>query len=302
MRVVFAPALSTASATVSKTGTPSTSWPPLPGRHAGDEVRPVRAVAQAVEAALAAGQTLDDEPRVVVDDDRHYFVPLRTSVGSGIQPSTTRSPSSSRTRAASSPVQSTRASHGSISSGRVKWRCSAIVEPGELEEALPLGHAVVAHVARVAQAVGLLRRLADEGVVADHDAAAGDARHLLHRREDVGEVMRGEPARDRVEAPVRERQALGGRGRVGAHSGRGIGRDDGRAGLAQAPRDVSAAGGDVEDGDAGPWLAPLDDEVEILAGRVDRARAVRVGALRPEVGHAASSTARRAPSSIVASG
>jgi hypothetical protein len=29
--VVFAPVSATASATVSKTGTPSTSWPPLPG-------------------------------------------------------------------------------------------------------------------------------------------------------------------------------------------------------------------------------------------------------------------------------
>jgi hypothetical protein len=31
MSVVFAPALSTASATVLKTGMPSTSWPPFPG-------------------------------------------------------------------------------------------------------------------------------------------------------------------------------------------------------------------------------------------------------------------------------
>ena len=43
----------------------------LARRDAGDEVRAVRAVAQAVEAALAAGQALDDEARVVVDDDRH---------------------------------------------------------------------------------------------------------------------------------------------------------------------------------------------------------------------------------------
>ena len=62
---------STAAATVSKTGMPSTSWPPLPGRDAGDDVRPVGAVAQAEEAALAAGQALDDEPRLAVDEDRH---------------------------------------------------------------------------------------------------------------------------------------------------------------------------------------------------------------------------------------
>ena len=44
------------------------------------------------------------------------------------------------------------------------------LEAGELEEAVPLGRRVVAHVARVAQPIGLLRGLADERVVADHDA------------------------------------------------------------------------------------------------------------------------------------
>ena len=43
----------------------------LARRDARDDVRPVRLVAQAVKAALAAGEALDDEPRVVVDDDRH---------------------------------------------------------------------------------------------------------------------------------------------------------------------------------------------------------------------------------------
>jgi hypothetical protein len=51
---------------------------PLPRCHSGDEVRAVVAVAQAVEAALAAGESLDDEARVEVDDDRHYLRPLRT--------------------------------------------------------------------------------------------------------------------------------------------------------------------------------------------------------------------------------
>ena len=45
----------------------------LAGRDAGDDLRAVGAVAQPVEAALRAGQALDDEARVVVDDDRHYF-------------------------------------------------------------------------------------------------------------------------------------------------------------------------------------------------------------------------------------
>ena len=43
----------------------------LAGRDARDDVRSVAPVAQAVEPSLAAGQALDDEPRVVVDDDRH---------------------------------------------------------------------------------------------------------------------------------------------------------------------------------------------------------------------------------------
>ena len=43
----------------------------LAGRDAGDDVRAVGAVAQRVERALAPGRALDDEPRVLVDDDRH---------------------------------------------------------------------------------------------------------------------------------------------------------------------------------------------------------------------------------------
>ena len=47
----------------------------LAGRDAGDDLRAVGAVAQAVEAALAAGEALDDELRVAVDDDRHSAAP-----------------------------------------------------------------------------------------------------------------------------------------------------------------------------------------------------------------------------------
>ena len=84
----------------------------LSRRHAGDDVRAVCLVAQAVEAALAAREALDQKPRVVVDDDRHYLTPLITSVGSGIHPSLIRSPSSSRTRAWSAGGVSVRSSHG----------------------------------------------------------------------------------------------------------------------------------------------------------------------------------------------
>src|SRR5204862_8035130 len=43
----------------------------LAGRDAGDDVRPVRPVAESVEATIAPGQALHDEPRVAADDDRH---------------------------------------------------------------------------------------------------------------------------------------------------------------------------------------------------------------------------------------
>ena len=114
--------------------------------------------------------------------------------------------------------------------------------------------------------------------------------------------MRRDAARDNVEARVCEREILGERRRVGLHAGRGIDGDDGGSTLAQPPCDVPAARRDVERRDTRRRLAPLDHEVEICAFRVRRALAVVVGAVAPEVHHFASSTARRAPSSIVASG
>src|SRR5262249_60983890 len=66
----------------------------------------------------------------------------------------------------------------------------------------------------------------------------------------------------------------------------------------QTPGDVPAAGRDVERGLA---LRPGDQEVEVAALAVRVALDVRLGPLRPDVAHAASSTARLAASSIVAS-
>ena len=43
----------------------------LAGRDAGNDLRPVRLVAGRMERALPARQSLDDEPGVAVDDDRH---------------------------------------------------------------------------------------------------------------------------------------------------------------------------------------------------------------------------------------
>ena len=73
----------TASFTVSKIGMPSTSWPPLPGVTPGDDLGAVGLVAQAVEAALAAGEALDDDLGVLVDEDAHERCPLVRREGDG---------------------------------------------------------------------------------------------------------------------------------------------------------------------------------------------------------------------------
>jgi hypothetical protein len=49
--------------------------PTLARRDPGDDLRAVVAVADAVERALAARQALDDEPSLVVDDDRQPTAP-----------------------------------------------------------------------------------------------------------------------------------------------------------------------------------------------------------------------------------
>src|SRR4026208_1830471 len=73
---VFAPVSRTASATVSKTGTPSTRWTDFPGRHAGAHLGAGRAVPQRVEGAFAARDALDDELRVGADEHAHAAPPF----------------------------------------------------------------------------------------------------------------------------------------------------------------------------------------------------------------------------------
>ena len=55
----------------------------LAGRHAADDLGAVVAVAQAVELALAAGEALDDDLGVGVDEDRHLRLPLLNRRRSG---------------------------------------------------------------------------------------------------------------------------------------------------------------------------------------------------------------------------
>ena len=73
MHDASAPVSATASATVSKTGTlPSSArLAALAWRHAGDDPGPVCRHRPGVEVAFAAGDALDDEPRIAVDEDAH---------------------------------------------------------------------------------------------------------------------------------------------------------------------------------------------------------------------------------------
>ena len=104
---VFAPVSDTASATVSNTGIPSTSWPPLPG------VTPattwsVRAVPEPVKAPLGARQALDDEPGVRIDEDRHRPARLRDARRRASSPPAWRSGSEASLRMRRPPPRSCR--------------------------------------------------------------------------------------------------------------------------------------------------------------------------------------------------
>ena len=66
--LALAPVSATASATVSKTGMPSTFWPPLPGVTPATTLRAVLDGLLGVERAFLAGDALDQQPRVLVDE------------------------------------------------------------------------------------------------------------------------------------------------------------------------------------------------------------------------------------------
>src|SRR5205823_4312108 len=103
----------------------------LAGRDSGDDVRAVALVPQAVEGALTAGEALDEQARLAVDDDRHYFRPFSTRRGSASRPSETRSASSARTRSASASAQPVRSSHASNATEWSARRASSTRSPAD---------------------------------------------------------------------------------------------------------------------------------------------------------------------------
>ena len=259
----------------------------LARRDPGDDVRPVGAVAQPVEAALAAGQALDDEARLAVDEDRHQAGRARRMIRSSLKkPPSMRSASSSRTRSASAPVQPVRSSQGSSSTGWSKICDLLDDQPCAFEEAAPLGLAVVADVRGVAELLGLLELLAVVERVDDDDPLRCDPAELARRLRRIGEVVRGDPRDREVEGPVGERQLLGEADHVRLHPRRRVAAHDLEPGLAQPPRHMPAAGRDVDRRLAA--LGPLDDQVEIRPLGVRRARPVQLRPLAPRITHAIS--------------
>ena len=150
--------------------------PALAGRDAGDELRPVGAVAEAVEAPLGAGEPLDDEPRVVVDEDRHQppltardrdLVERQPAVGDAL------ARAARSTRSASSPSQPARSSQAGSRTCAAKKRTSSSASPASDDDLGPLVVGVVADVRRIAELLGLL------DVVTHEDRV--DEQHLVAR-------------------------------------------------------------------------------------------------------------------------
>ena len=172
-------------------------------------------------------------------------------------------------------------------------------EPGSLEQRAPLRLGAVAYVRGIAQPLGLLDVLAHEEVVDHENSLAAHPRHLVHCSLDVAEVVSSYSGRNDVEALVRERERLRRADDVRLHPRRCVAAHDLEPCFPEPPRDVPAAGRDVERR-ARPGR-PLDDQVEILALAMRIAVAIGARSLVPHVLHPASSTTRRAASSIVSS-
>ena len=294
---------STASATVSKTGMPSTSWPPLPGVTPATTCVPYALLRVRVERALAAGQALDDETRVSVDDDRHQRLrPLSAIRSSRTQPSSMRS----REQLADAAPRPRPCSRLARATARARSACRSArppstLEPGVLEDPAPLGLGVVAHVRRVAQPLGLLDLVAHEQVVDDEHELAADAGHLADGRLRVVEVMGGDPADDDVEAR-RPRRADARRAQITSGCMPGAGSRETTSSPASRSRRAT-------------WPPPVATSSAVCAPAAHSTSEVEIGpltvrlalpvelraAVAPDVAHCASSTARRAASSIVGS-
>jgi hypothetical protein len=147
------------------------------------------------------------------------------------------------------------------------------------QEFAPLVLGVVTNMSRVAQLLRLLVPVARVERVLDHYQPVAHALHLGNRGAHVGEVVGRDPRDDDVEAAVGEGHVLSTGENIGPHARRRVERDDLGARLAQPPRDMAAAGGDVEGLHALLGLAPLDEQVEVGPLAVSRALAISLSAV-----------------------
>ena len=182
-------------------------------------------------------------------------------------------------------------------------RCcaSSTSRPARREEAAPLVLGVAADVRRVAEPLGLLDAVARAERVHDEHESAGDPRHLAHRLRDVGEMVRRDARHARRRSiPSANGRSSAKRSRPARMPGAGSQLTTSQPRLAQPARDVAAAGRDVERRLRPAPTRPADRGPPLRVSRarpIESARSLQ-GSLMPL---AASSTARRAASSIVGS-
>ena len=273
----------------------------LARRHAGDDLRAVAAVAQPVERALAAGQPLDDELRVAVDDDRHYLHPLQRHAVER-DPAVLGAVGDELARPAPRPRRCSRPARATARSRRAAAakRTSSMPSPASANSCRhsSTGRQRTCDGSRSCSASSS----ASPPNVLSTTITVRDATRAISRTaaRTSAKWCAREPRDHEVEAPVLERQLLrAARRRPAPSPAPGRPSSTVEPGLAQPPRDVPAARRDVERRLRG--RRPLDDQIEVRPLAMRGALAVGLGALGPDVGHFASSTARFAASSIVGS-
>ena len=303
---VFAPVSSTASATVSKTGMPSTSWPPLPGVTPATTCVPYCLLRVPWNRPSRAGEPLDDELRALVDDDRHRPISVLSAADLAVD---VRRRRRRATRAACArSAWSSLGRAGAREPGVERVRASRALRPPRRQPRRPRRTRATPPRCRSGRAIGSRSRSASStvrsavnSVSSTSTSRARDAGHLAARRPRRPEVVRRDAARRRRRRRRRRTGMCSAGARTsGAMPGAGSSVDDLEAGLAQPPRHVAAAGRDVERGVAPS--RPRDEQLEVVALALLRprrgtrsARSLQTSVMPPAPPRA------RAPSSIVAS-
>src|SRR3954451_15368657 len=201
---VFAPVSFTAWTTVSKTGMPSTSWPPLPG------VTPAT-----TSVPYARLRSPWNDPSRPVRPETRSFVSLSTMIAIS-PPLLLRLPGfdqdlgvaprpavlgRERQQQCTHPVGLVARAAGAREPvvgvvGLLEVLDPLELDPGLLEHLAPLVLRVAAHMRRVAELLRLFVFLGDVERVLDHELAIRHPHHLAERVADRREVVRRDPRDD----------------------------------------------------------------------------------------------------------